>query len=357
MRRAVLFALALLLIALSCSPGFDPPSKVEALRILAVDADKPYAQPGEKVTLRMTVADGLRDANGQPRALQILWLGGCVDPDGDQYFLCFEQLAAVIGPLAAGGKLPPSDLVKLDVAAPASDGAPDAHDFTVTVPQDIVSRRPVPGAGPHYGIEYVFYAACAGKLAPAPLDKLGSTVPEFPVRCLDDDGKPQGPDSFVPGYTQIYSFEDGRRNSSPPTQAITLDGANLAETPDMATTVAPCPLSDEDRRQRGCTRKSTTGLCDEHELSAVVPDAAEVMPDGGDEKGSALREVVWVSYYADRGDVETSIKLVSDARLGFQEDHSTKWTAPDRPGLVQIWAVTRDQRGGESVRRAFVRVQ
>jgi hypothetical protein len=304
----------------------------------------------------MTVSDGLGDSEGRPRPLQILWIAGCVDPQGDQYFLCFQQLVDLLGPLVKGGKLPPSDLVKLTTAAAEKDGDASAHDFTFTVPADIVSRRPPPDEGPHYGIEYVFYAACAGTLAPAPLELLGSKVPEFPVRCLDADGNPQGPDSFVPGYTQIYSFADQRKNASPPTEALMLDGKPLPSDPSMAPVVPICAVSNEQRRQRGCSAPSISESCSEHELKAVVPDAAETL-EGSDEKGGRLREVIWVSYFANRGDVETSIKLVSDARVGYLNDHATKWTAPDKPGLASIWAVTRDQRGGETVRRGFVRVE
>ncbi len=356
MRRLLLAISCLFVVALSCSPGFDPPSKVEGLRILAVTADAPYAHPGQKVTMRMTVADGAHPTD--PRGIQIVWLGGCIDPEGDQYFLCFQQFAEKLAPLLKGGgkgPLPPD--VQPDFTGVAN-GTPDAHAFTFTVPDDIVSRRPPPGDGPHYGIEYVFYAACAGKLAPAPFTLLGSKVPEFPLQCLDADGNPQGPDSFVPGYTQIYAFEDGRTNVNPPTAAVTLDGLPLPTDPTLAPKVALCPVSDAERQKRGCARRGTgIGDCEQHDLGATIPDAAEVMPDESDERGGSLREVVWVSYFADAGDVDSSVKLVSDSRKGYQDDHGTSWTAPDHAGLVQIWAVTRDQRGGESVARGFVRVQ
>jgi hypothetical protein len=345
------------LLAPSCSPGFDPPSLVAALRILAVDADRPYAQGGDKVTMRMTVTDGLQDSLGNPRPIQILWLAGCVNPAGDQYFLCFEQLGKLLAPLAANGTLPPGDLVKLDMATPDEDGAPGAHQFTFTVPQDIVTSRPPPDEGPHYGIEYVFYAACAGQLAPRPLEKLGSVVPEFPLVCLDGDGNPQGPDSFVPGYTQIYSFADGRRNANPPTEGLTLDGVELAPTPQDAAIVPMCAVPEAERRQTGCAMPAITESCSEHALVATVPDVAEVIPGAADVNGELLREVVWVNYFADRGDIDSSVTLVSDARQGFLGDHSTSWIAPDKPGLVTFFAVTRDQRGGGSVRRGYVRVQ
>jgi hypothetical protein len=337
LRRGVLLAFVALAIVSSCAPDFDPPSKVAGLRILAA-------------------IGRLQGAGVRPRRLQILWVAGCVDPQGDQYFLCFRQLIDLLGPVVQGGKLPPSDLAILTTASPEKDGDAGAHTFSFTVPDDIVSRRPAPDEGPHYGIEYIFFAACAGRLAPAPFAIYGSKVPEFPVRCLDAQGNPQGPESFVPGYTQIYSFADHRRNLSPPIESLMLDGKPLPSEASMAPVVPTCGVGEKERRQRGCAGPSIGDSCTEHNLNAVVPDAAEVL-EGADEKGGRLREVVWVSYFADRGDVSTSIKLVSDARRGYQPEHDTIWVAPEKPGLISIWAVVRDQRGGQSVKRGFVRVQ
>jgi hypothetical protein len=356
MRRSLLLSLVLaLLAAQSCAPGFDPPSVVSTLRVLAVTADKPYALPGEEVTLRMTVHDGLGDADGHPRSLQILWVAGCFDPEGDQYYLCFAQLAETFAALEGGA--PPTDLVSLQVASPEASGVPDAHSFAFTLPEDIVSRRPVPDEGPHYGIAYVFFAACAGTLAPAPLEQVGTTVPELPLRCLDAEGNPQGPDSFVPGYTQVYAFADGRTNANPATDGITLDGKAIPEQGDDPPVVARCPVTAAERRTGGCGTGSPTDDCTHYQIEAVVGDSAEVDPGAFDENGNPLREVVWVSYFADAGDVEPSIKLVSDARSGYLGEHEAEWIPPAEPGLVTLWAVTRDQRGGQSVVRRFVPVE
>ena len=344
----------------ACAPGFLPPSKVVTLRILAVTLDEPYAQPGDEVTLRMTVTDGLGDpsdpASG-PRDLQIMWLAGCFDPEGDQYYLCFEQLAETLGSLAGPGDLS-SEYLQVGVALASADGTPDAHEFRVTLPEDLVSRRPVPAAGPHYGIAYVFFAACAGQLAPAPLESTGGDVPDFPLQCLDATGQALGSDSFIIGYTQIYAFADGRANDNPTLEGLTLDGKPMSEELDAAATVPACPVDDDSRRSATCGKEDPTDSCSKYTIKAQVPaDVAEIDPDGEDIDGNPLREVVWVSYFADGGDLEPSLALVSDATKGYQADFETEWTPPAEPGVYSIWAVVRDQRGGSNVVRRFIRVE
>lgn len=358
MRRYLLLALLLaMFLAPSCAPGFEPASKVTTLRVISVIADKPYAAPGDDVTLSMTVYD----ANDEgPRPLQIVWIAGCFDPAGDQFFLCFEQLLEVLGPLASGGT-PDSEFVKVDVGLPASSGGPNVHEFTFSLPEDIITRRPVPDEGPHYGIAYVFFAACAGTLAPAPLVSLGGEVPEFPVQCLDSAGNRLGPESFVPGYTQVYSFADQRPNANPEVTGITLDGVEIADTSTSADlpAVAACPVSEDERRRFQCGGGSPTDNCTKYTISGTVGDVAEVDPDGFDAEGVALRETVWVNYFADAGDIERSIALVSDAKTGYLAEHGTVWVPPDAPSgtIVSIWAVVRDHRGGSTVARRFVRIE
>ncbi|MBW2523733.1 MAG: hypothetical protein JRI23_06135, partial [Deltaproteobacteria bacterium] len=220
--RFVHYALALVVFAMlalpCCGAGFDPPSKVNSLRVLGVTLDKPYAAPGEEVTFRMTVADGLGNADGEPRDVQILWIGGCYNPEGDLWFLCFEQLAESFQSLAGGG-LPPEGLLQFALAPGTTSGQPDAHEYTLTLPEDIISSRPVPDLGPHYGMAVVFFAACAGTLGPGNLESLGAIEQgdqlTLPLECLDADGNPQGAESFVIGFTQVYAFADGRLNANP----------------------------------------------------------------------------------------------------------------------------------------------
>ncbi|MBW2456766.1 MAG: hypothetical protein JRI68_19775 [Deltaproteobacteria bacterium] len=346
-----------MLVAPSCAPGFDPPSKVDTLRILSVTIDKPYALPGEEVTLRMTVFDGAGhpdDPDSVPRNLQIIWLGGCFDPEGDIYYLCFPQLAEVLGSM--GGGAPPEDLVKFDGAPGSMSGQPDAHEFTFTMPEDIVSRRPKPAAGPHYGIAYIFFAACAGQIVPADLTSTGGKVPDFPLECHDIAGNELGSESFVIGYTQVYAFADERQNENPPITDITLDGNALPETPDEAPEFKACPVSADERRAAACASDRPVDECEYYPLKALIGDVAEVDPEAIDIDGNPMREVVWMSYFTHGGDITKALALVRDATKGCLAAQETEWIAPTEPGTYAIWAVARDQRGGSTVARGFVRV-
>jgi len=353
LRRWVLASLVTLGVVVSCAPGFDPPSSVTGLRVLGVDLDTPYAAPGATVTFRMTVTDGLRDEEGNPRPLQLAWIGGCFNPQGDQYVLCLPQLADVF---AGGFGSGTSSLVKLATAAPEDDGEPSAHSFTLELPADLISSRPAPTEGPRYGVGYVFFAACAGTLAPADFS-VSTKTPEFPLLCLDADGSPQGAESFVPGYAQVYAFADGRTNDNPPVAALTLDGMELPSDPALAPTVPRCAVTEDERRKAGCAKKDLLETCKEHALDATIPDAAEPLDETGSEIGGALREAVWVNYYADGGELDGAVRLVSDSSKGYLPEHNATWLAPSQPGLVSVWAFARDQRGGQTPIRGYVRVE
>jgi hypothetical protein len=363
--RITLATLCLLMLAApSCAPGFDATSKVNTLRILAVTADKSYALPGDDITLRMTLHDGLSRVNDNvTRPLQIVWLAGCTDPESDSVFLCFPQFAELLAPLAGMDPMGPppadlSELIKFDAIPSGSDGEPDALEFGFTLPDDIVSRRPVPQAGPHYGISFVFFAACAGQLRPASLDAIEpGEVPDFPLECQNIKGEKLGNDSFVIGYTQVYAFADGRSNANPPIEDITIDGAPISTDPAAPTLVDACPVTAGERREASCGSTSPTESCRKYALKAEVRDIAEIDPGAVDADGTALREVLWVSYFVDGGDVGPSLTLVSDAVEGYIDDHDTEWIPPDVPGVYSIWAVLRDQRGGQSVTRRYLQVQ
>ena len=75
-------------------------------------------------------------------------------------------------------------------------------------------------------------------------------------------------------------------------------------------------------------------------------DVAEVDPSGKQPDGQPLHEAVWVDYFADQGDINSSTALVSDASLGIQTGYDTLWTPPPTPGPAKLWAVVHDSRGG-----------
>jgi hypothetical protein len=331
---------------------------VQALRVIAVTTDTPYAAPGEKLTLNMTYADAL-DVNGEgPRPVQIWWIGGCYNPLADAFEACIPQLQGPLASLVLGSGA--EGLAAVQELGPELSGVPDASSFELDLNKVAPIDKIFEGArlaenGTPYTTLYVYFAVCAGKLAPAEItreEQLG-----FPLACLDGEGKAQSADSFVVGYTPLYVFADGRTNASPPVLGLTLDGADIADGADNAPTVPRCVVAAETEENAGCAPPPKPTDCKEHKIEALVEDVAEVDIETAQPGVAPVREAVWVDYFADGGSFKGAKKLISDTTTGYREDHATTWTAPAEAGLVSIWAVTHDGRGGSSVTRRFVRVE
>jgi hypothetical protein len=346
-----LAALASPAIASGCAASFEAISDINSLRVLAVTADKPYAAPGDTVTFQITYHDGYKDPkapNAPPREVQILWLGGCFDPPGDEYYGCFPQLTELFGSLEPG-TLPPPDIIALIGLG---------ESFPLKLPPDILSRRPKPAAGPYYGIAYVFFAVCAGNIKAIPPESTGMAG-SFPLGCFDDEGNRLGAESFVPGYTQVYSFEDGRKNQNPTVNGFTIDGTSIEEGAASEVKVERCDIADDKRNLApGCGRPNPNADCKSYEIDIDVPeDVAEIDEDAKSQDGKPLTEVVWVDYFADGGSFDRDLMLVSDATTGITDDHKTKWMPPSEPGLWNLWAVVRDARGGTTILQRSVTVE
>lgn len=371
LRRAVLGALgAAALFGPSvfsgCAVNFSPPGKINSLRVLAVTTDKPYVEPvpaeecatdPERCTVRfhMEVYDGLGvEQTGEERPINILWIGGCFNPEGDQYSLCIFPALAIFDQAKGGiDAIKNGEVPEFPAGLPVGVG----KDFSVIVP-DIVSSRPEPTFGPHYGVGYVFFLACAGYFDL--LDEDPSAAGNFPIGCFDyETGKPQGAESFVPGYTQIYSFADGRMNGVPEILGLTIDGEDIPEDLDQIPTIPACDVPPDERNQpASCTREDAFTACASYEIQVEVPeDVAEVDPEAKGDDGQPLTETVWVNYATDTGDFESDIKLVNDPQTGYQEKHKVRWIPPAEPGLATIWATVRDARGGSSFVVRYVRVE
>ena len=155
-------AVALLAIALACSSvacgfsEFDPSSKIGSVRVLASRADKPYAAPGEAVTVELLAYDGRKT---RPEPMKIYWLPFlCKNPIQDLYYACFTQLAG------GGMMMAPNPAVAfLKPGVDLTPFLPSGAKYSVTMPMDIVTSHPVvPGVDTPYGLGIVFNIACAG---------------------------------------------------------------------------------------------------------------------------------------------------------------------------------------------------
>ncbi|AKT41964.1 hypothetical protein [Chondromyces crocatus] len=331
-------------IGAGCAAGFTPPSEIETLRIFAVTASQPYAQPGDEVTLTMSYHDGLIAPDESARPIQIVWLRNCINPPGDQYYGCYPQLAELFAAIGSGQQPPPGTM-----------GI--GPEFTFNVREDILDNRERPEVGPLYGTEYVFFVACAGRLGP--VQDPGGRAGSFPIGCFDDEGRRLGADSFIPGYTQIYAFDDGRTNENPVATGIRLNDEEIVEDFSLIPSVPLCPIPEEERRMTGCSAADPIAECTTHELNVIVDRdrLAEIDPDGETLDGKQLTEVVWVNYYTDQGELRADTQLVNDAVNGFNPDTQATWIPPPEPGIATIWAVLRDARGGSSVVQRRIRVE
>jgi hypothetical protein len=314
----------------------DRVSEVDSVRVLGVQKDRPYATPGTEVEFRMLWHDG---APGEPRPVQRLWVGGCINPEGDSYQGCVplfrdgQAVPETRGPFPLEGAAPPT----------RSSTREDVVRFTMP-PADVALRRVDDSAA--YGVYIAFFAVCAGQLT------LATTNGAFPVACKSADGETLGPDEFVAGYTSVYLYDEAenRTNGNP-----VISGFNL-----FLSELQILPISVEGERAPGCIG------ADCFERSEVPSDCAEntcipACPDDGDDErcfpwgvwpvilqaqNDESDERMWISYHADRGSLASDVRLVRDEAYGFIEDYATFFYAPKEPGLTHLWAVVRDSRGG-----------
>jgi hypothetical protein len=73
--------------------------------------------------------------------------------------------------------------------------------------------------------------------------------------------------------------------------------------------------------------------------------------------GNPVGEQLWVNYFIDRGSLRSGIRLYADATTGIDDKYGTDVYAPSEPGLVRIWAVVHDNRGGTAWTRLTVRAR
>ena len=310
MKALALLPAVLALALASCGgPGFDPASLVEGVRLLAIRADKPYAAPGDTVSMEVLAFDA---RSTRPAPMRTFWVPVvCPDPPGDAYYACYPGFGAALSP-------------GVDISGSLVEGT---H-FSFQVPDDLITAHPVPASGAPYGVVVVFAMACAGHVQY--VQRGSDTVPPRPpLGCFDEKGAELGPDDSVFAYAQVFSFA-GRTNSNPVLDHLTFAGAPVD--PGEGITLAPC-----------------AGKCAGTSLDVVVPSSSQE-PDPGDLdlNGAALKEEVWVDYYATSGSFGNATSLLYDAHLGKMPSTAVKLQAPSRAGAGTLFAVVRDNRGGVS---------
>jgi hypothetical protein len=320
----IAFALAAAGVMPSCSGNFDPASKIQSVRVLGLKADKPYAKPGDTVTLEMLAVD--RRPN-RDRPMTIYWIPlVCTNPPNDAYFGCFTPRAQLTGPNGEAGA-PGS------VSAGAGDVTgllPKGSSFSYKIPANAVTGHPpVPGVQGAYGISIVFYLACAGRVRFATRDEADANPQQVPLFCVDDEGKPLGADDYVLGFWRTYVYDD-RPNANPVIEGLRVKGSAV----DPAKPIEIPACADV---------KSTD--CSALELEVTVPPSSqEPKPYDPD----APRERIWVSAFSDVGELESSTQLLYDTKVGALRDNPVELRAglEDVGKSGTLWLVVRDNRSG-----------
>lgn len=332
-------------IAIACGAGdFDKQSKVTSVRMFGVRADKPFANPGDIVTLETLVTDGRRE---KPREMKTYWIPVvCINPREDLYYACFIPSQTADGTAIDGGaRLEPPFPVDASALPPAAGGAdagsggllsriprgvdlgaflPQGNKFTFQMPPNVVKSRP--GSSP-YGLAIVFNIVCAGQVRIS--DRVGSSPQQVPIQCTDTTGAPLPPDDYVIGINRVYSYPD-RTNTNPVVEKITLDGKDVD--PDAGLVVDRCVASKR-------------AECKELKIDVKVSESSwEVNPEPL--QGTNQREQIWAAYYSDLGDFNDDARLLFDTSKGRVTESDVKYRAPYQPGDGTVWIVTHDNRAG-----------
>jgi hypothetical protein len=316
-----------LLLAAACGlDDFDTQAVLNSVRILAARADKPYAAPGDTVTVEVLAHDGRKDRS---RAMKIYWVPiVCTNPKDDLYYLCFRNFAQLGAGGGDGGTTPRPPPEGFDLTPYLSEGSK----YTFTLPADIIAtHQPTPGAVAPYGLAVLFNIACAGRIRTLPIDPENASPQSLPIGCFDDDGNRLGPDDFVIGITRVYAYET-LRNQNP-----VIDGLRFLDQPvDLAAGITV------DR----CTAKDKAD-CPKHKLEVIVPASSqEVNPGDVVAEGTPRNEVIWASWFTTKGDVEFPDRLLFDSKVGLVPKSENNLIPFGDPGDGVIFAVVRDNRGG-----------
>jgi hypothetical protein len=349
---ALLAGLALVVGAVACgNSGFDPVSKVDSVRLFAVRADKPYAKPGETVTLEALTTDARKD---RTRAAKLYWIPIlCLNPQNDLYYLCFappgdgghsagSTRLIPIGAFADAGAAAPDGGASADGGAFAGSNPfasiptgvdlapflPQGPTFSFQMPADAVTTRE---GAPPYGLAIVFNVLCAGRIEFAARDPNGGAQ-QVPVLCSDENGVKLPPSDYVIGISRVYAYDD-RTNTNPVIEAMTLEGQDVLQA--QGITIEHCTTDREKD-------------CKENKLGVRVSDSSWELNPSDVTRNGVPHEQIWVDWYSDIGTFDNEARLLFDTQMGRISDSDDKYRAPKDPSDGTLWGVVHDNRGGAS---------
>jgi hypothetical protein len=295
--------------------------------VLAAKADKPYAKPGDTVTLTIDAFDARSGLNAGGSPMKIYWLPFlCEDPASDLYYACFASLVSGGGGGGGGGgAFPPG----LDI----TDLLPQGTTSTFTMPTDVITKHAfVAGLPEQYGVVFSFAMACAGRVKTLPIDLSGNGQ-VVPIGCFDDQGNQLGPDDYVFTYMRVYAYETAT-NANPEIDAVTFDGQTVDT--NAGVIIQRCNGDDKDPS------------CAGHPVNVTIPDSSWELATGSptEPDGTQLHEEIWADYYFTIDNFQSDGKLIFDARTGRVTGSDNDFLAPFEPGQGRLFIVVHDNRNG-----------
>ncbi|MFO0588686.1 MAG: hypothetical protein U0441_14145 [Polyangiaceae bacterium] len=318
-------------------PNFQPQSVVSTVRLLAVRADKPFATPGDTVTLDVLAADGRPD---KPHPMKVSWLPvPCMNPENGAAVNCYPAFAEQFEP-------------HVDL----TDVLPSGDSLSFTVPADALGGTG--GEPPRTFSRMVFFVlACAGHVEH--LGKVpGLATDALPFGCFDEEGRALGPSDFMIAYANVYGVL-GITNQNPVISAVKLDrqpvdpAAGITLPHCTTSGDEPCPggalytlvpkSSWEDRPISGGTSTGGGGAAGDTGAAGGGGAAGDTGTTTG--QPNPQKESLWVEYYVTQGSVPESRVPVYDSVSG-EVEYEVKYRSPRTPGEGMFYAVVRDDRGG-----------
>lgn len=285
-----------------CGAEFDPGSRVTDFRLMAVQADAPFAAPGEQVHLKALYHEPFA------RPVSLAWMT-CRTPADISPLGCLAKIAQ---DAAASGQ------------PPAMQQGVGLDEIDVTIPVDALDDVPDDGVG--NAVIGVVTVACPGTLSMIEPAATG----ELPFRCLEAGSNEALPyERFAVSVKRVF-LRRVDRNENPTIDQVTWDGEPWLDTD--VKSVQPC--SNDSNILDDCEGG------ERHRVSVEL--SAGFAESGTDELGHDFEEQVVVQYYATEGTFEF------DVRTGDAPDN--RWVARKRASgqLQTLWFVVRDNRGGVS---------
>ena len=352
-RRALLHALAGVALAMSsvgCTEDELP--SYGRVRVVAVRANPPTGTPGQAVELALLNSHDIHGWGWTPESppTQVAWLGGCHNPPGGEYYGCYPALREAVSNYSAPLDATPDSVL---AAYPGLVGLGDR--FTFTVPSDII------GASHQTGMSYVFFAACAGRLTPAP-----DITDAVPLACLGEHGERLGRDAYDMGFATVPTVA-GVSNANPVMTGLELNGVpvpyshldGVESTLPQCENDADCAALGDGRIEQACASADRAGHCIpvlqrctsahcSHYVLAPTIDLGSAEPNllAAASDGSVPLEVLRLEV---RGPWLWSEREFTRRGDGWSESFDVPVDPPSEiedGDEAAIWLVLRDNRGG-----------